>query len=279
MIIGASGLVGGALLRALGAGAVGTYRTRQLEGLRRLDAADNDELRRTIREVRPEIVFFPAAEPNVDWCELHPDEAYAANVVPALAALEVAREHGAHFVFFSTDYVFDGERGPYLESDPVHPLSVYARHKCEVETRVLTAQGTVVRTAGVFGPEIAPAKNFVIRVLGRLSAGERVTAPGDQVSTPTWVDELAAASIKVAGRGGIWHVAGPELLARDQFARLVARVFGFDEDLVTSVTTPDLGQPARRPLLAGLRTDKLSREMSFRAIPLRASLERLRLSL
>jgi dTDP-4-dehydrorhamnose reductase len=266
-------------LRALDSAAVGTYRTRRIDGLRHLDAADGAGIQRLLSDVQPDVVFFPAAEPNVDWCELHATEAYQANVVPAVAALRATEESGARFVFFSSDYVFDGERGPYVETDPVNPQSVYAQHKREIEERVLDAGQTVVRTTSVFGQEVAPGNNFVLRVVARLAAGEVVTAPSDQVSTPTWADDLALGAIRVAERGGIWHVAGPDLLARDQFARLVADVFGLDASLVRSVSTFELQQPARRPLTSGLNTDKLLRETGLRIGSLRSALERFRDSL
>jgi dTDP-4-dehydrorhamnose reductase len=271
--------VGGALLRALDPAAVGTYRHRRIEGLRQLDVTDGAGLQRLLDDVKPHIVFFPAAEANVDWCELHAAEAHAMNVVPAVAALTATKERGGRFVFFSTDYVFDGERGPYAETDPVNPRSVYAKHKREIEERVLDTGQTVVRTTSVFGRELAPGKNFVLRALARFAAGESVTAPSDQVSTPTWADDLAVGAIRVAERGGIWHVAGPDLLARDQFARLVARVFGLDEGLVRSVSTADLQQAARRPLRSGLKTDKLLQATGLRLLPLASALERFRDSL
>jgi len=271
--------VGGALLRALGPAAVGTFRSRPVEALRHLDVTNVEKVKQLLDELEPEVVFFPAAEPNVDWCETHPTEAHALNVLPANNTLVAAREHGARFVFFSTDYVFDGEHGPYVETDPVNPLSVYARHKRDVEESVLDAGETVVRTTTVFGREIAPGKNFVLRLVARLRAGETATIPADQVSTPTWADELATAAITVAQRGGIWHAAGPDLLPRDEFAQLVADVFGLDKGLVTAVTTFDLRQPARRPMRAGLRTDKLARETGLRFLPLRTALQRFRDSL
>jgi dTDP-4-dehydrorhamnose reductase len=276
LVIGASGLVGGALHRALRGSAVGTYRTRAVDGLIQLDAHDESALTRVIDEIAPRIVFFPAAEPNVDWCELHPAEAYAANVTPAMSALAISRARGAAFVFFSTDYVFDGEGGPYDEAAATHPLSVYARHKREVEERVLEAEGTVVRTTTVFGSEQPPGKNFVVRLVARLRSGQEATIPRDQLSNPTWSDELARAAIAVAGRGGIWHAAGPDYLARDAFARLIAEVFALDPDLVRPVTTPELRQPARRPMRAGLRTEKLVRETGVTFLPLRTALERFR---
>lgn len=278
LVIGASGLVGGALLRAIGSDATGTYRDRPAPGLRHLDVRDALELDAALADVAPSIVFFPAADPNVDWCEMHPAEAHAANVDIALRALAQTRAAGARFVFFSTDYVFDGEAGPYREDAPVWPLSVYARHKLEVEEQVLGAGGTVIRTTTVFGAEQPPGKNFVLRLVARLRAGEMATIPRDQLSTPTWSDELARASVAVAERGGVWHVAGPDLLARHEFARLVANVFGLDPSLIRPIPTSQLQQAARRPMRAGLLSEKLQREAGITLLPLRTALERFRAS-
>ncbi len=276
LVIGASGLVGGALVRAFGADAMGTYRSRPVPGLRPLDARDRAALRRLIVEIGPALVLFPAAEADVDWCEAHPEEARAANVEPARSALDLTREAGARLVFFSSDYVFDGRSGPYDEAATTSPISVYGRHKREVEERVLDAGGTVVRTTSVFGAEPPPGKNFVLRLVARLRAGERVRVPADQVSTPTWSDDLAQGVLAVAAFGGIWHVAGPELLARDAFARVVADVFGLDASLIDAVATAALGQPASRPLRGGLRTDKLRLRIGRPLLGVGPSLERLR---
>lgn len=256
-MVGASGLVGSALMRRLGGSAVGTYRTRPRDGLRALDAGDPAAIAALLEEVRPTVLFFPAAEANVDWCEEHPDGSWERNVVPAICALAAAARSGTRFVFFSSDYVFDGESGPYGEDDPPAPIQVYGRHKLEIEAQVLGAGGTVVRTTTVYGEE-TPSKNFVLRLIGRLRAGERVTVPSDQLSTPTWVDDLSAAAIAVADRGGVWHVAGPALLARDELARIAARVFGLDGSLIDAVPTSALRQVAARPLRGGLRTTKLA---------------------
>lgn len=276
LVIGASGLVGGALLRELGQTAAGTYRDRAVPGLRHLDVRDQRELERAFADVRPAVVFFPAAEPNVDWCEAHPDEAHALNVETALQALALARASAAGFVFFSTDYVFDGEAGPYAEDATVRPLSVYARHKVEVEEHVLAAGGTVVRTTTVFGQELPPGKNFVLRLVARLRSGEPATIPSDQWSTPTWSDDLARAAVAVGRHGGVWHAAGPDLLARDEFARLIAEVYGLDAGLVHAVSTAQLQQAARRPARAGLISDRLRRETGVSLLPARLALQRLR---
>jgi dTDP-4-dehydrorhamnose reductase len=265
LVIGASGMVGSALIRALQPDTVGTYRTRAVDGLRQLDARDLASVERLVEEVRPRVVYFPAADPNVDWCEQHPDDARQANVAPALVALLCARAADAQFVFFSSDYVFDGRDGPYDEEAEVAPLSVYGRQKREVEERVLAAGGTVVRTTTVFGEELPPGKNFVVRLVARLRAGEIATIPGDQFATPTWSDELARGVVAIGIAPGIWHVAGPDFMVRTEFARLIAEVFGCDESLIRPVSTETLHQVALRPMRAGLKTDKLrlSKDVTF----------------
>jgi dTDP-4-dehydrorhamnose reductase len=262
-------------MRALGENAVGTFRTRRAPGLVRLDATDGAALRQLVTDAKSSVIFFPAADPNVDWCETHPGEAYAANVAPALATLDLARASGAAFVFFSSDYVFDGGAGPYQETDPTAPLSVYGRQKLEVEERVLAAGRTVVRTTTVYGLEQPPGKNFVLRLVARLRAKEPTTIPSDQYSTPTWSDELARAAVAVAERSGLWHVAGPDYMARDAFASMIAEVFGLDSSLIRPVLTSELGQAARRPLRGGLRTEKLRRDVGSDFLPTRETLRRL----
>lgn len=276
LVIGGSGLVGGALLRHLGPAALGTYRSRPMSGLIQLDAQDRGALADLLGRTRPGLVYFPAAEPNVDWCEEHPADARQANVVPALAALELSSAVGARFVFFSSDYVFDGAAGPYPEDAAPQPIQVYGRHKREVEEGVLAAGGTVIRTTHVFGFEPHPAKNFVLRLVERLRAGKRVQVPSDQVSTPTWSDDLASASAAVASDGGIWNVAGPDRMSRPELARAVARCFGLREDLVDAIPTSALGQVAARPLEGGLVTDRLRARLGRSLTSVPAALDALR---
>jgi dTDP-4-dehydrorhamnose reductase len=276
LVVGGSGLVGGALLRLLGPDAVGTYRNRPVDGLRQLDVRDSEALRSLIREVAPSVVFYPAAEPNVDWCELHPDESWAANVAPALVAIEASRTVNANLVFFSTDYVFDGREGPYDEQSTIGPLSVYGRQKVEVEERVIEAGCTVVRTTTVFGEELPPGKNFVLRLVARLRARGEATIPDDQFATPTWSDDLATGAVAASSDPGVWHVAGPDFMARDEFARLIAEVFDCDVSLIRSVSTEALRQAALRPMRGGLRTDKIRQSKGIHFSSTRDALIRLR---
>jgi dTDP-4-dehydrorhamnose reductase len=222
-----------------------------------------------VADTQPEWVFCPAALTFVDYCEDHPDEARRVNRDAPAALAEAAASIGAGFVFYSSDYIFDGRAGPYAEEDAPSPLSVYGRSKLQGERAVLRAssRSLVVRTTGVYGPE-PQEKNFVYQLLRRLGASEPIAVPRDQLSTPTYNRDLAAASVALAeGEArGIYHVAGPEALNRHAFAVLAAAVFGLDAALVMGAKTADLGQRARRPLQGGLRVDRVMTALAPRLL-------------
>lgn len=272
LVLGASGQVGTALgrcLDALGHTWVGTYARTPQPGLLALDLADTAATERLIAATGPDWVFCAGALTHVDRCEEHPAEAFALNRDAPAAAARAAARLGARFVFYSTEYVFDGQAGPYGESAAPRPLSVYGRSKLEGEAAVQAAHpaATVIRTTVVYGPE-PQQKNFVYQLLRRLRAGERMRVPADQMSSPTYNADLAAASVELAasGQAGLWHVAGPECLGRHEFARHACRVFELDETLLVPVATAELGQRAARPLRGGLC---IERALAALATPLR----------
>jgi dTDP-4-dehydrorhamnose reductase len=262
LVVGGSGQVGAALARALtvrGHSVVATHHRVPQPGTRPLDLLDAAAVSALIGEVAPDVVFCPAGLTHVDACEDHPEEARRANAEAPAAAARAAAARGARFVFFSTEYVFDGAAGPYAEDAPVRPLSVYGRSKLQGEHAVLSAdpRALVVRTAAVYGPE-PQGKNFVYQVLRRAAVGEAVRVPSDQRSTPTYNEDLAEAVVALVERGvgGVVHVAGPTVLDRHAFARLVCEVFGLPAGCLVPVPTAELGQRAPRPLRAGLRIDR-----------------------
>jgi dTDP-4-dehydrorhamnose reductase len=263
LVIGAPGQVGRALMRLLpssGLEAVGTYHSRPVPGMLRLDVTDHAAVRSVVLAQRPALIFLSGALTAVDYCESHIDEAWAINVHGPTAVAQAAAEVGAKLVFYSTEYVFDGTAGPYGEDDPISPQGVYARSKAEAEQAILkeTDDCLIARTTVVFGWD-PTSKNFAMQVWERLSAGQRVQAPADQISNPTLADFLAIASIVLAQEDvrGIVNVVGRDRVVRSEFARKLAQALGFSPDLVDPIATADLHQPAPRPLDAGMRTDKL----------------------
>jgi dTDP-4-dehydrorhamnose reductase len=280
VVIGGSGQIGGWLLRILqdrGHQAVGTYASVAFPGLVPLDAADLAGAADWLRSARPEVVFYPAGFTWVDGCEREPARAFAANLDQPLNLARAAADLGAHFIYFSTDYVFDGQNGPYVEESPTHPLSVYGQAKRDAELALTEALGDrqlTVRTCWVFGPE-RQGKNFAYQLARTLHDGKPLVCPSDQISSPSYGPDVARAVVALAEAraAGLIHVAGPEVIDRVQFARALAGAFGLDASLIEGKTTAEFGQPARRPLSSGLLTPRLDALQPGAMRPLAEALE------
>jgi dTDP-4-dehydrorhamnose reductase len=272
LIVGASGQVGHHLALAAERREldwVGTFNTQSRPALRQLDIRDADAVAETVKALRPTHVVAPAASAQVDRCEHEPRTAYRVNVRGIGHLIDAANGIGATFVHFSSDYIFDGEDGPYDESAPANPLSQYGLQKLAAEHLAMQRahDALIVRTTVVYGEE-PQGKNFVYRLLAGLRGGQEVAVPNDQLGTPTYAPALADAVLDLLASEtrGIVHLAGEELVARDEFAREAARAFGEDPELVRPVPTSALGQAAPRPLRAGLRGERAARALG-RTLP------------
>ncbi|MEW6057563.1 MAG: SDR family oxidoreductase [Bdellovibrionota bacterium] len=214
------------------------------------------------------VLLFSAAFTNVEVCETDPPKCNLVNEQNTIAVLQWARRlFNAKLVFYSTDYVFDGQDGPYSESDSKNPLSQYGRSKAVVEEwleRNAPEASLILRTTGVYD-YLPGSKNFLMQMLDLWSQGKTTRIPADQFANPTWADDLARATLELiaAGSSGVFHVAGASHLARHEFARLIAKVFGCQESLILPVRTNELHQKARRPLKGGLKTEKLEAKLGW----------------
>ena len=197
---------------------------------------------------------------NVELCEEERDLAIHTNCYGPKVLAKVANERNIPFVYFSTEYIFDGVNGPYDEEAAASPISGYGISKWQGEEAVLDvcSRALILRTTVVYGPDDAQ-KNFLYSLRRALMAGDSFRVPEDQISTPTYNRDLANATLRLveAGATGVFNVCGPELLSRLQFAVYAARFWGLDTGLVSGVPTSGLVQRAPRPLNAGLLIDKL----------------------
>ena len=270
IVIGASGQVGAALLdvlRARGHEARGTYAHHPAPGLDPLDLTDHTAVARAVATAHPDWVFCPAGLSHVDYCEDHEDEAMAANRDGPEVAARAAAMAGAGFVYYSSDYVFDGVDGPFGEDDAPQPISVYGKSKHEGEQAVMIAcrRAVIIRTSVVYGPE-RQEKNFVYQLIRACRERRGFRLAVDQWASPSYNPDVAAASVELCERGllGLWHIAGPEVLERYAFAALISKEFGLDASLLSAVTTASLGQKARRPLDGGLKVAKAQAQLTTR---------------
>ena len=267
LVFGASGQVGHLLMRVgeqRGHRMVGTYRSHHRQGLKILDLLESEATRRTLQDVQPDWVVNCASWTWVDGNENDPQKAQRENVDSVAVATAAASEIGARFCYLSSSYVFDGTlKRPYEESDPVSPVSVYARTKVQAEevTRIhFGDEALIVRTIVVWGPD-PQQKNFAYQVVGSALSRQPMRVPVDQLGNPTYGPDLASVIIQLLERqaGGMWNVAGPEPeMDRVAMARLLCRTLNLDDGFIQRVATAELQQPAHRPLNGTLSTDKLS---------------------
>jgi dTDP-4-dehydrorhamnose reductase len=269
LIIGASGLIGSHLIQtcqARGWDAIGTYHNFAQPTLSFLELTNVEAVRSLIQTSQPDVIFLPAYLSNVDYCELHPEQTYQINVVGSLNVAIAAREVAAKLVFYSSDYVFNGEQGPYTETDAPDPICIYGQQKLEIEQKIshLWDDFLILRVTVVYGWE-AQGKNFVNRLVKSLKSDLTVKVPQDQIGSPTLVNDIAEASCRLVETNakGVFHVAGTDCIDRYQFALEVAKKFNLPAEQIIPVITSELGQAARRPLKAGMKCDRLKQALEW----------------
>jgi len=197
----------------------------------------------------PDLVLHAAAWTDVDGAEKEPQEAAAVNVGGTANAAAL----GAPLVYFSSDYVFDGRKlAPYVESDAPNPLSAYGRSKAFGEAAA-GEQAWIVRSSWLFGPT---GNNFVRTMLRLGNERDEVAVVDDQVGSPTYVEDLAAAVRGLVELPhGIWHVAAEGECTWFEFANAIFEEAQI-ECRVRAIATPELGRPAPRPAYSVLRSER-----------------------
>lgn len=224
LVTGASGYLGGYLLRELGSRsntviAWGGARAGEVQGfqLTPIDLTDPNEIVAAFRHARPDAVIHAGAMANVADCFRQPERANQVNVGGTALLAELAAETKARLVYASTDLVFDGARGSYREEDATNPLSVYGQTKREAELAVLAGPGNVVvRLSWLFGPTLTGRESFFDQQLGALRQGRPLVLFDDEWRTPLSLPVAARVLFDLADAdvNGILHVGGPERLSR-----------------------------------------------------------------
>lgn len=226
-----------------------------------LAVEDRAAVGEAVAALRPDVIVHAAAWTAVDACESDPDRAFAVNALGTRHLAEAAERVGAHLLYVSTDYVFDGESpDPYREWDAVHPLSVYGKSKLAGE-RECRPGATVLRTSWVCG---AGGANMVKTAL-RLAAGDGpLRFVDDQRGSPTFTADLAAAVVTLAldRRPGVFHVTNQGTTSWYGFVRAVLAAAGADPGRVEPIATADLVPPRPAPRPANSVLDNAALRLS-----------------
>ena len=285
LVTGAAGLLGSAVASLASEGhevysAYNGHDPRAGTPLK-LDLLDAASIRRAVADSRPDAVVHAAALTDVDRCEREQDLADRVNHLATKSLASAAREAGAYFLYVSTDYVFDGEKGRYREDDPTGPISFYGLSKLGGE-RAVEASGAeycVARGSVVYGARPAAGKvNFALWVVEQLRTGKRVKVLRDQYVSPTLNSNLARMILEAVEKKvtGTVHMAGGSRVGRHEFAAALADAFGLDPSLIDLVAMGDMNWLARRPRDSSLDVSKAASTLAAKPLPLSDAISELK---
>lgn len=232
-----------------------------------MDFTDSESTVAIVLQFLPDIIVHAGAISKPDDCELNQSMAWHINTGGTQYLLRAAAGPKSFFVYISTDFVFDGERGMYTEEDQPAPVNYYGQTKLEAELAVKNYphEWAIIRTVLVYGQPLAGRSNLLSIVKDKLEKGEGYKVVDDQVRTPTYVGDLAAGIAAVINHQarGIWHLSGSDVLTPYEMACQTAEYLGYDKRLLTRVTADTFSQPAKRPPRTGFTISKARRELGY----------------
>ena len=236
-----------------------------------MDVTSKEDVLSALQKHQVDVVINTAAMTHVDQCELHPEDCWKLNVTSVEHLIEACQQTNSFLIHLSTDFIFDGENGPYREEDSPNPLSKYAESKLESE-RLLQASGVehaIVRTMLVYGiVHDMSRSNIILWVKKSLEDKKEIKVVDDQWRTPTLAEDLAKGCALIAEKRaeGVYNISGKDLLTPYDMAIATADFFNLDKSLIEKVDGSIFTQPAKRPPKTGFILDKARRELGYEPV-------------
>ncbi|MBL4708712.1 MAG: SDR family oxidoreductase [Flavobacteriales bacterium] len=245
-----------------------------------MDITNKEDIFRVFDEHKPDFVINTAAMTNVDACESNREECWLLNVTAVEYLVSASEKHDSHFIHLSTDFIFDGENGPYKETDKPNPLSYYGESKLAAEKIVQnsTTSWAIARTIIVYGiVEDMSRSNIVLWAKSALEKKERLTIVNDQFRSPTLAEDLADGCILIADKKaeGIYNLSGKDVMSIVELVRRVARYYQLDESYIEEISSTSLNQVAKRPAKTGFILDKAIAELGYEPYSFEEGIEEL----
>ena len=278
LITGSNGLLGQKLLDLyltiedieLIATARGENRYPRKEGYTytSLDITNEKEVQHVIAQHAPDCIINTAAMTNVDSCETDKEGCDKLNVDAVAYLIAAANTAGAHLIHLSTDFIFDGKKGPYKEDDEANPLSYYGHSKLLAENMVreYCIKWSIARTVLVYGVVNDMSRsNIVLWAKGALEKGQPINVVDDQFRTPTLAEDLAKGCqlIEHKQAEGIYNISGKDQMSILELVQRVANYFDLDASVLRVVSSESLNQPAKRPPLTGFDLTKSRKVLGY----------------
>lgn len=277
LVTGANGLLGQKLIQKLEEDSevelVATARTPLVYSLKKgsyckLDIENKEEIVQAFFEHKPEVVINTAAMTQVDDCETQKEKCWKANVTSVELLAEACLWYNSHLVHVSTDFIFDGSRGPLDENEKPAPVNYYGESKLAAEeiVKASSIEWSILRTVLVYGitPDMSRS-NIVLWVKNTLEQGKSINVVNDQWRTPTLAEDLALGCYLAAKQKatGIYNISGKDFLSPYDIAVKTADFFNLDTSLIKATNSTQFKQPARRPLITGFVIEKARKELGY----------------
>ena len=247
---------------------------------RQVDLLDYDATKNIVLAYEPTHILHTAALTAVEICEENPQLAKQINVDISVQLAQIAKENNIHFTFLSTDFVFDGQHGPYKETDDVNATNHYGQTKIEAEKQItaVNPEAAILRTILVYGA--IPDKNrsnLVLWAKKQLENDTQIKVVADQWRRPTWVDDLAGACYSAMKNrvSGIFHISGNEMMSILEAVQIIADTWNLDKSLITPITAAEIGQSSNRPRKTGFILDKAEQILNYKPTSFVVSLHKI----
>lgn len=278
LITGSNGLLGQKLVHLLKrdpevdliATARGANRLNDQEGYRyySMDIADLPGIMSVFEAERPDAVIHTAAMTHVDQCEDDQEGCLKLNVEAVQYMVAACSCFNAHLVHLSTDFIFDGSKGPLDEAETPNPVSFYGESKLRAEQLIQasTVSHAILRTVLVYGvAENMSRSNIVLWAKGALEKGDPIKVVDDQFRTPTLAEDLAIGCSLAAKQKaqGVYNISGADFYCIIDMVREIARFWELDEGLINPLSSASLNQRAQRPPKTGFIIDKAKQELGY----------------
>ena len=233
-----------------------------------MDITNREQVFEVIGKHKPDCIIHGAAMTNVDACELDPEACQLQNVKSTQNLVDAIADIDCHFVFVSTDFIFDGTSGPYKEDDEPNPLSIYGQSKLDGERYVQSncKRWAIARTVLVYGLVADMSRsNIVLWARESLANKKAINVVDDQFRSPTLAEDLAAGCILIENQEaeGIFNISGKDQMSIYELVQRVANYFGLSMDTVSKIDSVSLNQPAKRPPITGFDLSKSNAELGY----------------
>lgn len=278
LVTGSNGLLGQKLTDlmladnslSLIASSVGANRHPVKEGYiyEEYDIRDADRIDALIAKHHPDVIINTAAMTNVDTCEVQRELCDQLNVEAVSIMSKACEKNAIHLIHLSTDFIFDGEDGPYSEEAQPNPLSYYGLSKLKAEEilKASSAKWTILRTIIVYGiVHDMSRSNIVLWAKGALEKGDPINVVYDQWRMPTLAEDLAICCVLAAKKGatGVYNASGKDLMSIIELVQRVAEFWKLDSSLVKPISAESLNQTAKRPKKTGFLLEKSKRDLGY----------------